>query len=105
MREGDFAGEGLFLDDSPHSTNAEALTDIEVLIMTKETLQIFKKEKHAVFHALMEWIARSLNKRLQFSGSIVAGIEQIHCREVFGSSETYWVSGMFQMLLIMEYKP
>ena len=83
LREGDFVGEGLFLDDSAHSTNAEALTDIEALIMTKEKVQIFKKEKHTVFHALMEGIARILNKRLQFSGSIVAGVEQIYCSGSF----------------------
>lgn len=74
----DFVGEGLFLDDFPHSTNAEALTDIEVLVSTKEKLQTLKKERPAVSHAVMEAIARLLNKRLQFSGSMVAGIEQIY---------------------------
>jgi CRP-like cAMP-binding protein len=78
LSSSDFVGEGLFLDNLHHSTDAEALTDIEVLVSTKAKLQTLKKERHVLFNALMEAIARQLSKRLQFSASIVSGIEQIY---------------------------
>ncbi len=74
LRDGDFVGEGMFLDNYPHSTNAEALTDIEVFTLAREKLQSIKKEKHTLYQTLLEGIARILNERLQFSSSMVAGI-------------------------------
>jgi aspartate ammonia-lyase len=78
LREGDCVVEGLFLDDSPHSTNAEALTDIEALLLTREQIRALKKERPAVFHTLMEGVAKYLNERLQFSGSMMGGTEPIY---------------------------
>ena len=78
LREGDFVGEGLFLDDSPHTTSAEALTDLEALILTKDQVQRIRQERHDLFRAIMEEIARLLSKRLQFAASLFAGIERIY---------------------------
>ena len=78
LSEGDFVGEGLFLDDSPHSTNAEALTDIELLVLTKEKLRLIDEQKHDLFHAMMEGVARLLSKRLQFAGSTLARVEEVY---------------------------
>ena len=78
LSEGDFVGEGLFLDDSPHSTSAEALTDIELLVLTKEKLRLIDEQKHDLFHAMMEGVARLLSKRLQFAGSTLARVEEVY---------------------------
>ena len=76
LREGDFVGEGLFLDDFPHSTNAETLTDVEAFLLTRDRLQVLKKDRPAVFHTLMEGIARFLSRRLYFSSCLLADVEQ-----------------------------
>jgi len=83
LRGGDCVGEGLFLEDGPHSTNAEALTDVELLALRKENLQFIREVRHEVFHAVMEGVAKILGKRLQFAGSTIARVEQIYASERF----------------------
>jgi aspartate ammonia-lyase len=77
LRDGDFVGEGMFLDESPHSTNVETLTGVKVLILTKEKSEALKKENYVAFHTMVLGIARMLNKRLQSLSSMVAGVEHI----------------------------
>jgi aspartate ammonia-lyase len=78
LKDGDFVGEGLFLEDSSHSTTAQALTDIEVLILTKEKIRAIEKENHVIFHTIMEGVAKIVYKRLQVSGFRGAGVDQIY---------------------------
>jgi aspartate ammonia-lyase len=85
LSDGDCIGEGIFWDDSPHTTHAEALNDIEVLFLAKEKLRKFGKERRTVFRALMAGIARHLSKRLQGSRSICADVTQIGLLKGFRS--------------------
>jgi aspartate ammonia-lyase len=85
LSDRDCIGEGIFWDDSPHTTHAEALNDIEVLFLAKEKLRKFGKERRTVFRALMAGIARHLSKRLQVSRSICADVTQIGLLKGFRS--------------------
>ena len=81
LSDGDCIGEGIFWDDSPHTTHAEALTDIEVLFLPKEKLSNLEKERRAAFLALKAGIAQQLSRRLKVSTSICADATQVSCRQ------------------------
>ncbi len=61
----DFLGEGAFLDDSPHSTSARALTDATVFSIARSTFLQLLEEDSAVVMKVLPRVAQAMARRMQ----------------------------------------
>lgn len=67
LEAGAIFGEGALLSDKPRSALAEALDEVEVLVLSKEDFEKFRKEKPEVASSLLLGLLKVVNKRLQWT--------------------------------------
>ncbi|PJB78343.1 MAG: aspartate ammonia-lyase [Acidobacteria bacterium CG_4_9_14_3_um_filter_49_7] len=67
LSKGDFIGEAVFLDDTVHSATATAKTAVLVIQLTRERLQVIRRENPRVYFLMVEGISKLLSRRLETS--------------------------------------
>ncbi|NOZ14193.1 MAG: aspartate ammonia-lyase [Acidobacteria bacterium] len=67
LSKGDFLGEAIFLDDTVHSATATAKTPVRVMQLTRERLQVIRRENPRVYFLMVEGISKLLSRRLESS--------------------------------------
>ena len=69
LSKGDFLGEAIFLDDTVHSATATAKTQVRVMQLTRERLQVIRRENPRVYFLMVEGISKLLSRRLESSSN------------------------------------
>lgn len=67
LSKGDFLGEAIFLDDTVHSATAAANSRIRVMQLSRERLQVIRRENPRVYFLMVEGISKLLSRRLKTS--------------------------------------
>ncbi len=67
LSKGDFLGEAIFLDDTVHSATATAKTPVRLMQLTRERLQVIRRENPRVYFLMVEGISKLLSRRLETS--------------------------------------
>ena len=62
---GSFFGELAFLDGGSHSTDAIALTDVEVFVLSRKSLDVFAEQHRKAAANLIEGLAGILTRRVR----------------------------------------
>src|SRR3954467_8108457 len=70
---GEAVGEGLLLDDSTHGTSARALTDTQVLLLTREEVAGIVRETPTLYAALVGRAAKAISQRLAAVDATLVG--------------------------------
>jgi aspartate ammonia-lyase len=70
---GEAVGEGLLLDDSTHGTSARALTDTQVLLITREQVAGIVREAPTLYAALVGRAAKAISHRLAAVDATLVG--------------------------------
>src|SRR4051812_34990879 len=70
---GEAVGEGLLLDDSTHGTSARALTDTQVLLLTREQVAGIVRETPTLYAALVGRAAKAISHRLAAVDATLVG--------------------------------
>jgi aspartate ammonia-lyase len=70
---GEAVGEGLLLDDSSHGTSARALTDTNVLVLSREQVAGIIRETPTLYAALVGRAARAISHRLAAVDATLVG--------------------------------
>ena len=70
---GDYVGEGLLLDETPHGTTARTLSPTEAYVLTKERVQEMVKENATLYAALVGRAARAISQRLAATDATLVG--------------------------------
>jgi aspartate ammonia-lyase len=70
---GEAVGEGLLLDDSAHGTSARALTDTQVLLITREQVAGILRETPTLYAALVGRAAKAISHRLAAVDATLVG--------------------------------
>jgi aspartate ammonia-lyase len=73
LTRGTAFGEGVMLDDLPHSASAVALTAAKVLQIPREVFDEFRSTKPEVFYRMVGHVARRLSTRLRDANRQLAG--------------------------------
>ncbi len=73
LTRGTAFGEGVMLDDLPHSASAVALSEVKVLQLRREVFDELRKEKPEIFFRMVSHVARRLSTRLRDANRQVAG--------------------------------
>ncbi len=71
--DGGILGEGIFLDDSPHSVGAVARRDTVVLQIPRREVEALRESSPDVYYRLVARIARRMHERLQHLSERLAG--------------------------------
>lgn len=72
LSKGDFLGEGIFLDDAEHDATGKALTKVRLLQLTRERMQVIRRDTPHVYFLMVEGISKLLSRRLSSSSSKLA---------------------------------
>jgi aspartate ammonia-lyase len=71
-------GEGVLLDDLPHSASGVALTDVRVRLIPRAVFERIRAEQPEVFYRMVGHIARRLSTRLQAANELyVSGVSPV----------------------------
>jgi aspartate ammonia-lyase len=70
----DFLGEGVLIDDSPHSTNARATLDTKVLVISKDKFFELSKTEINLLIRILSRMAKVLSRRMQFTNTRVINL-------------------------------
>jgi aspartate ammonia-lyase len=70
----DFLGEGVLIDDSPHSTSARATIDSQVLQISKETIFEIAKLAPELPIKIISRMTRVISRRMQFTNTRVINL-------------------------------
>jgi aspartate ammonia-lyase len=73
LTRGTAFGEGVMLDDLPHSASAIALSEVKVLQVRREVFDELRKTKPEIFYRMVSHVARRLSTRLRDANRQVAG--------------------------------
>jgi aspartate ammonia-lyase len=73
LTRGTAFGEGVMLDDLPHSASAVALTPAKVLQIPREVFDEFRAAKPEIFYRMVGHVARRLSTRLRDANRQLAG--------------------------------
>jgi len=73
LTRGTAFGEGVMLDDLPHSASAVALTNVQVLQIPREAFDELRAAKPEVFYRMVGHVARRLSTRLRDANRQLAG--------------------------------
>jgi aspartate ammonia-lyase len=63
-------GEGVLLDDLPHSASGVALTDVKVRLIPRKVFEKIRMENPEVFYRMVGHVARRLSSRLQAANQL-----------------------------------
>lgn len=72
--QSDFLGEGVLIDDSPHSTSARATIDSNVLQISKETIYEVAKEVPELPVKIISRMTKVISRRMQFTNTRVINL-------------------------------
>lgn len=70
----DFIGEGALLDDSPHSTNAKALLESTIFLLSRERFQDLIEDYGSIAIKIFSHVARVISRRMRQSNARVINI-------------------------------
>lgn len=70
----DFIGEGALLDDSPHSTNAKALLESTVFVLSRERFQDLIEDYGSIAIKIFAHVARVISRRMRQSNARVINV-------------------------------
>ncbi len=74
----DFIGEGALLDDSPHSTNARALLECTIFVLTREKFQSLIDDYGSIAVKIYNHVARVISRRMRQTNARVINIAAPH---------------------------